>query len=85
MAVCAHAVLQPDGSYHLGLDPSVTDLSTCAYVVDTGSDSSLNTLLSMSIDEAEIIGASIAALWAVMYGFRKLVDAVSVGDQSHQE
>jgi len=72
MAICAIAVSQPDGSYLLGLNPAVTDLSTCAYVVESGSDSVLYSLAGMTISDATVISSAIVAVWALAFGFRQL-------------
>jgi len=72
MAICAHAVQQADGSYLLGLNPAVTDLSTCAYVVETGSENLLGSIASLSVEQALLIASAAAALWATMWGIRQL-------------
>lgn len=76
MSVCAHAVLQPDGSYLLGLDPSVTNLSTCAYVVDTGTDSLIGDLASLSPDDAQEIALAVCGLWVIAWVFRLIAKSV---------
>jgi hypothetical protein len=76
MAICAVAVQQPDGSYLLGLDPSVTDPATCAYVVETGGEGALGSLLSLTTDQALLIGAQIWALWALCWGIKQVARAI---------
>lgn len=73
MPVCARVVQYTDGSSLLALDPAVTNLSTCAYVVETGSEfGGWTQLLSMTPDEALVISGAVALLWAVAWGFRIL-------------
>ena len=72
MTICARAVLQGDGSFLLGLDPAVTDFSTCAYVVESGSDLALYSLASMTISDASVISSAIVVVWAIAFGFRQL-------------
>lgn len=72
MAICAYAVQQPNGSYLLALDPSVTDPATCAYVVETGVESALGSLASLTTDQASIIGGAVWALWAVCWGLKQV-------------
>jgi len=76
VAVCAKAVLQPDGSYLLGLDPAITDLTTCAYVVETGSATGWRELGNMSIDDAGVIGAYVGVVWAIAWGFRAVAKSL---------
>jgi hypothetical protein len=72
MSVCARAIQQPDGTLLLALDPTVTDTSTCAYVVDTGASNAWRELGDMSIENAELIGACVGAVWAVAWGFKAI-------------
>jgi hypothetical protein len=76
MAVCARAVQQSDGSFLLGLDPAVTDLSTCAYVVETGSSNAWSELGNMSIENAQLVGAEVGAVWAIAWGFRAVLKSL---------
>lgn len=84
MAVCARAVLQPDGSHLLALDLAVTDLTTCAYVVETGSASGWRELGNMSIGDAQYISAYVGALWAVMWGFRMVAKTLSIESSTNE-
>lgn len=77
MAVCARAVQQADGTLLLALDPTAEDLSTCPYVVDDGASNAWRELGNMSIENAQVIGVSVGAVWAVAYSFRLLIKAVS--------
>jgi len=77
MTICAKAVLQSDGSYLLGLDPSITDFSACTYVVESGSDFALYSLAGMTVSDATVISSAIVAVWAVAFGFRQLANFFS--------
>ena len=77
MAVCARAVQQADGTLLLALDPTVTDLSTCAYLVEDGASNAWRELGNMSIENAQLIGMYVGGVWAVAYTFRLLRKAVS--------
>lgn len=72
MPVCATALLQPDGSYLLALNPAETNLSACAYAVETGSESLLGTLAAMTPDNALVISGAVALFWGTCWGFRML-------------
>jgi hypothetical protein len=70
MAVCARALQQPDGSLLLALDPTVQDLSTCAYVIEDGSSNGWRELGNMSMDNASVIGVGVGMVWAIAWSFR---------------
>jgi hypothetical protein len=72
MAICAQAVLQPDGSYVLVLDPAVTDVTTCAYVVESGADFGLGSITKLSVTDAQEIAGSCWIPFVVAWGFKKL-------------
>lgn len=76
MPVCARAVQQPDGTLLLALDPTAPDLSACPYVVEDGASNAWRELGNMSIQDAELIGASVAVVWAIAWGFRAIRKAV---------
>lgn len=76
MATCARAVEQPNGSFLLALDPSVTDPATCAYVIETGGENALGSLLSLTTDQALTIGSAVWLLWAVCWGFKQVARSV---------
>ena len=82
MAVCARAIAQPDGTLLLALDPTVQDLSTCAYVVQDGATSAWQELGNLSIGNAHVIGLSVGLLWAGAYTIRLLARAI---DPFHNE
>lgn len=75
--VCAFAVVQPDGTYYLGIDPVRSDLSTCAFVVETGSANGWRELGNMTIADAQLLGAAVVAVWAIAWGFRALAKFIS--------
>lgn len=85
MPVCAIAIEQPDGSFLLGLDPSVTNPSTCAYVVETGSESLIGSLAAMTPNEALVISAASAGVWAVAWGFRLIGKSLNLNERSDHE
>jgi hypothetical protein len=79
MPACAQAIQQQDGTYVLTLVPSNTNLSTCAYVVETGQESQIASLLSMSPQDAGQISFAIGGLWAVCWGFRLIGSMIDDG------
>ena len=72
MPVCAQAVQQPDGSFLIGLIPAVTDLTTCAYVVQTGGESGFHALFDLSPNDAALIASAVALVWGMCWSFRIL-------------
>lgn len=85
MAVCAKSVLQPDGSYLLALEPSVTDTSMCAYVVETGGSNAWRELGNMTIGNAEVISAHVCFVWVIAWGFRAIRSALSTNEGNLNE
>ena len=81
MGVCARAVQQPDGTLLLALDPSVTDTSTCAYVVETGASNAWSELGNMSIENAELISAYVGCVLAVAYGMKAIRKSISLNEE----
>lgn len=76
MSVCAVAVAQGDGSFLLGLDPSITDLSACAYVVQTGSDFGLTQLLNLSVPDALLLSSLVSGVWVAAWAIRMLIQVL---------
>ncbi len=72
MAVCARTVQQPDGTLLLALDPAVSDLSTCAYVVATGAELGASPF-SMTAEEGGVVSAGLISCWAIAWGFRQVI------------
>jgi hypothetical protein len=66
----------------LVLDPTHTDLSTCAYVIEDGSSNAWRELGNMSIEQAGQIGTAVGLVWAIAWGFKQLVRAVRVDEVS---
>lgn len=75
MSVCARAIEQPDGSFLLGLDPSITDVSTCAYVVQSSSEVG-NSLLNLSIDDGLQWSYAVFGLWAIAWAFKVVISTL---------
>lgn len=71
MAACARAVQQADGSLLLVLDPVAEDLSTCAYVVQSGSEVA-NNPFALSAAEGSIASAGIVSCWLAAYYLKAL-------------
>lgn len=72
MPVCARAIQQPDGTLLLALDPTNTNLSACAYVVDDGASNAWRELGNMSIENAQVISLYVCGVWAVAWCFKAL-------------
>lgn len=54
-----------------------TDYQNCELILQTGSEfSNWDQLTHMTIDEANLIGAGIALVWAIAWGFRAMRMAV---------
>lgn len=75
MSTCAVAVQQTDGSYFLKLDPSITDVSTCTYVVQSGADIG-NSLFSMSAEDGGLISVGIISCWSVAFGIKAVISVI---------
>ena len=75
MPACARAVQQADGSFALVLDPSATDLTACAYVVQTGAELG-NSLVSFSASDGALLSSGVIACWVAAYGFRSVIEVI---------
>lgn len=84
MATCARAVQQPDGTYLLALDPSITQVSTCAYVVQTGGELALGSLLDLTPDQSLLISQYVAGLWALAWTFKQVAHSLK-GNENEQD
>lgn len=84
MPVCAHAIQQPDGSYLLGLDPSETNPSNCAYVVETGTESLIGSIADLSLENALVIAVAASAVWAIAWAFRQLARSIVIGSLKNE-
>jgi hypothetical protein len=83
MSVCAKAIQQQDGSLLLALDPTITDTSTCAYVVDTGASNAWRELGNMSIGDAQVIAAYVGGVWAIAWGLKAIRKSISTYEASN--
>lgn len=83
MANCAVAVQQSDGSYFLNLDPSVSDLSTCQYVVQSGADMA-GSLMFLSASDGATYSAAIVAVWIGAWVFKMLIKTLQ-GDTNESD
>lgn len=75
MASCARAVQQADGSYLLALDPQATDLTACAYVVESGAELG-NSLLSMTAQDGGVYSGLIIGCWVVAFTIKQLINII---------
>lgn len=75
MAACARAIQQQDGSFLLGLDPAATDLTACAFVVESGSEYG-NSLLSLSAQDGGLLSGAIISCWAAAFGIRAIISII---------
>jgi hypothetical protein len=82
MSVCARAVQQPDGTLVLALAPTVTDLSTCPYLVEDGASNAWRELGNMSIENAHQIGMTFGLCLAVVWGFKIIRKSISINPES---
>jgi hypothetical protein len=82
MPVCVAAVESgpATGAYYLTLDPSRTDTSTCAYLIDDGASNAWRELGNMSIENASQIGTAVGLVWAIAYGIRLVIRSVRVDE-----
>lgn len=83
MSTCAVAVQQADGSYFLRLDPTVTDVSSCTYVVQSGADIG-GSLLMMSANDGGLYSLAIFSVWATAWAFRMLIKTLQ-GDTNESD
>lgn len=75
MPTCARAVQQADGSLALVLDPSEMNVSTCAYVVQSGSEIAAG-LVALSVEDGAKISTMIVSLWAAAWGVRAIISMI---------
>lgn len=80
MTACVKAVAT-DGGMVLMLDPTVSDLSQCAYTVEDGSSTAWRELGSLSLQNAVDITFSIVLLWAGAFAFKLVRRALDIGDE----
>jgi hypothetical protein len=75
MPACARAVQQADGSFALVLDPSATDLTACAYVVETGAELG-NSLVTFSASDGALLSSGVIGCWVAAYGIRTVIEVI---------
>lgn len=75
MAVCARGVQQPDGTVYLVLDPLASNVSTCAFVVQSGSDIN-NSFLLMSAEDGGLFAAGLVSVWFSAYGVKAIINVI---------
>jgi hypothetical protein len=71
MASCARAVQQADGSYLLALDVQSTDLTACAFVVESGAELG-NSMFSMTAQDGGLYSSYIVGCWVVAFSIRAI-------------
>lgn len=74
MAVCATTVNTPDGLVFV-LDPSVTNVNMCQYVLRTGEEASLDSLMSLSPADSAYLSMLVVGVWAVAWAIRAMIQA----------
>jgi hypothetical protein len=84
MAVCASAVETANG-YVVVLDTAQTNVGTCQYVLQTGSEFSNGSLAILTPDEAVSIAWRVAALWAVAWGIKQVARLLLENDNVQNE
>lgn len=62
------------------VSPQPSDMSTCAYVMQTSADY-LNNPLAVTAQDGAAIGTAILLVWAVAYAVRTVLSALSVADE----
>lgn len=85
MASCVTATQQPDGSYVLTLDAANQNLSTCQYVLESGSDHGYGSLFDLSPDQAVSLGTAIALCWTVGWSYRQVIRALGSSENAETE
>jgi len=80
MTVCAKLISTADGMV-VALDPTHTDLSTCAYVLEDGSSTAWRELGNLSLENASQISMLVAALWALAFGLRQVRRVLDAADE----
>ncbi|WP_297843726.1 hypothetical protein [Pseudomonas sp.] len=74
MAVCAKVVTLPQGSV-FAVDTTQTDLTACAYVVESGPDLS-NSFLLMSAEDGGYFAAGLITVWMAAWGVKAVINVV---------
>jgi len=74
MAICAKGVYQTNGQWYLAIDFYNTNVTTCAYVIETPGSSltAWQELGNLSIANAAVISVYVGVVWAVAWGARAI-------------
>lgn len=78
MPVCLKPVaLAVDGAtvHALVVDPTISDLSTCAYVAQSGAELA-NSLFSLTAAEGAYLSGLVIACWMAAYGTRVVINVI---------
>lgn len=75
MPVCLRPVQQQDGSVLLALDSQATELTACAYVVESGADLGMS-LVSFSAQDGGLLSGVIVSCWAVAWLVRSIIPII---------
>lgn len=74
MGICAK-VVQVNGEDLLALDPSQTNLTSCVYVVESGSDLA-NDFFRMSAQDGAVFSAGLISCWFTAWVCRLIVSII---------
>lgn len=77
---CLNLELIGDGSYRVTPFDS-PDISTCAYVVQSGSEVG-NSLFALTAHQGAEISMYVGVLWAIAWGFKQIAKVFSIGDSN---
>lgn len=74
MSVCAK-IVRVNGDDFLALDPTQTDLTACAFVVESGTDIA-NNFFRMSGQDGAVFSAGVVACWFVAYSCKTVINLI---------
>jgi hypothetical protein len=83
MSVCLQQITV-NGASVLALDPNATDLTTCQYVVKSGSELG-SELPAMSANDGAIYSMAIIAVWTIGWSFRTLIKTLKVNSNEDND
>lgn len=75
MPACLKSQQLADGSLVLAIDPLATDLTACAYVVESGAELA-NSLVNLTAEDGGLYASYVIAVWIVAYGIRSIINIV---------